>query len=231
MRRGRKREVWMVERRARENGKLKDMKRMRRDRSGDWTLVQKMFRNMILQERFNYMKNTLEKARELGVFRMVKPLERRRAVPLMENDNRDTVFEHDKISNMIAEQLCSYKGAEWVEEVVEIEVEGEELRAALKASPTNIAGGWDKMSYPLLRFWKRKSGEKMLRIVKDLTKRGCKDWHQAERVLIRKGDKERYHVVKSWRMIHLLPVLAKVVEQIILQKLTKQVDLEETQYR
>ena len=48
--------------------------------------------------------------------------------------------------------------------------------------------------------------------------------------MIRKGDKETYDVVKSWRMIHLLPVLSKVVDRIILLKVAKTVRLEDTQY-
>jgi len=54
--------------------------------------------------------------------------------------------------------------------------------------------------------------------------------HKAETVLIKKGDKERYDVVKLWRMIHLLPVMAKVIERVILNKMVKEVDLEDTQY-
>ena len=37
-------------------------------------------------------------------------------------------------------------------------------------------------------------------------------------------------MVKLWRMIHLLPVVAKVVERVILSKMVKEVDLEDTQY-
>jgi len=72
----------------------------------------------------------------------------------------------------------------------------------------------------------------MLGVVRNLTEKDCRDWHRAETVLIKKGDQleETYDVIKSWRMIHLLPVLAKVVERIILNKMTKCADLEETQY-
>ena len=59
---------------------------------------------------------------------------------------------------------------------------------------------------------------------------GCRDWKKAETILIRKGDKDTYEVVKSWRMIHLLPVMSKVVDRIILSMLAKTVVLEDTQY-
>jgi len=131
---------------------------------------------------------------------------------------------------MIAEQLEPGEEKDMVEEEIEISVEMEDLKTAMKDSPSNTAGGIDKMSYPLMRFWMRKDGEKMLALVKEWIKKDCRDWHKAETILIRKGDKPRYDVVKSWRMIHLLPVMAKGVERIILGMMTKYVELEDTQY-
>ena len=40
-----------------------------------------------------------------------------------------------------------------------------------------------------------------------------------------------YNMVTAWRMIHLLPVMAKVVEPLVLLVVTKHVDLEEKQFR
>lgn len=48
--------------------------------------------------------------------------------------------------------------------------------------------------------------------------------------LIKKDDKETYDVVKLSRMIDVLPTIVKVVERIILKKITDCVELEETQY-
>ena len=70
----------------------------------------------------------------------------------------------------------------------------------------------------------------MLVLVNEWIRHGCWDWHKAEIVLIKKGDKKTYEMVKSWRMIHLLPVMAKVVERIILREMPKYVELEDTQY-
>ena len=52
----------------------------------------------------------------------------------------------------------------------------------------------------------------------------------AHTILIHKADKPAYNIAKSWRMIHLLPTLAKVVEQIVLSQLADDVELEETQF-
>ena len=56
------------------------------------------------------------------------------------------------------------------------------------------------------------------------------DWHSAEVVLIAKADKPRYDIVKSWRMIHLLPTISKVVERIVLQRIAAHVRLGPTQF-
>ena len=49
-------------------------------------------------------------------------------------------------------------------------------------------------------------------------------------VLIKKTDKEKYNNVKSWRMIHILPTISKVVDRIMLRRLEKEVTLASTQY-
>ena len=56
------------------------------------------------------------------------------------------------------------------------------------------------------------------------------DWHSAEVVLIPKADKPHYDIVKSWRMIHLLPNVAKVVERIVLLRIAEHVVLGRTQF-
>jgi len=48
-------------------------------------------------------------------------------------------------------------------------------------------------------------------------------------VLIPKADKPRYDVVRAWRMIHLLPCLAKMTER-ILYRMAKEVELEPSQF-
>ena len=55
-------------------------------------------------------------------------------------------------------------------------------------------------------------------------------WHSAEVVLIPKADKPCYDIVKSWRMIYLLPTIAKVVEMIVLIRIAEHVVLGRTQF-
>jgi len=172
----------------------------------------------------------LNSLKEPNIFRGVKPLEGKQSLLLMRRLDGTIAFEHDQVSDMIAAQLGMSEEKKWERTTVDVTVKEEELKRALDTSPSNTASVIDEMSYPLMRLWWRKDKEKMLGVVRNLTEKDSGGWHRAETVLIKKGDKEIYNVVKSWRMIHLLPVLAKVVERIILDKMTKCVDLEETQY-
>ena len=70
----------------------------------------------------------------------------------------------------------------------------------------------------------------MRRLLDHGLRNGIPDWHQAEVVLIPKAGKPRYDLVKSWRMIHLLPAAAKVAERIMLLRLAACLDLGETQF-
>jgi len=86
------------------------------------------------------------------------------------------------------------------------------------------------MSYPFVRFWQRKARDSLVSCVRHAIRYGNEDWHQGDVVLIRKADKPRYDVVKGWRIIHLLPVLAKVSERMVLLEVAKHVELESTQF-
>jgi len=56
------------------------------------------------------------------------------------------------------------------------------------------------------------------------------DWHSAEGVLLLKADKHGYDIVKSWRMIQLLPTIPNVVERIILLHIAQHATLGQTQF-
>ena len=112
----------------------------------------------------------------------------------------------------------------------DIDITEEEIDYGIKISPPNTATGIGGKSYPMMRFWRRKDRDRCAEATKRMTVIEVEDWEKAETVLIRKGDRERYNVVKSWRMIHLLPTLSKVVDRIILSKIAKTVRLEDTKY-
>ena len=209
----------------------KDTRRMRREGNEGWKIARKVFRNTMITKRYEKMKEDLGNMKDPLIFQAIKQLEGRRAIPPITKTDGNKIFEHEEISDLIAEQLNPIdKVTDEIEEESEVDITEDEIDYGIKTSPSNTATGIDGISYPMIRFWRRKEREGCGKAIRIWATKGCEDWKKAETVLIRKGDKERYDVVKSWRLIHLLPTLSKVVDRIILNKLAKTVRMEETQY-
>ena len=210
---------------------VKEVKFLRRsaDREG-WRLARKVLRNRLINERYDYLKRTLEQTKDPEIFKAIKALDGRRVVPAMVKENGDTVYNHEGISDLVADQLKAESPRVWDGGEVDLVVEEEEITKALKDSPTNTACGKDNIRYPFLRFWLKSQPGHMTETLNNLIRIGYDRWNEAHTVLIKKADKERYDSVKSWRMIHLLPTISKVVDRIILRRLEKEVTLSDTQY-
>ena len=209
----------------------KDTRKMRREGNEGWKTARKVLRNIMIRGRYEYMKKELGSLKDPMIFKAIKELEGRRAIPPITKPDGSKVYEHEEMSDLIAEQLNLSKRANTEEEgICDIDITESEIDEGIKTSPANTATGMDGMSYPMIRFWRRKDRGECGKAIKEMAEIGCKEWKKAETVLIKKGDKERYDVVKSWRMIHLLPTLSKVVDRIVLLKLAKTVRLEDTQY-
>lgn len=83
----------------------KDSRKMRREGNKGRKTVRKVFRNMIIKERYENMKKDLDCMKDPTIFKTIKELEGRRAIPRITKTDRHKVFEHDEISDLIAEQL------------------------------------------------------------------------------------------------------------------------------
>jgi len=105
-----------------------------------------------------------------------------------------------------------------------------EMESAIKLSPTNTGPGLDDIRYPFIRYWLNEKPDCLRRLVDYGLTNDIPDWHSAEVVLIPKADKPRYDIVKSWRMIHLLRTITKVVERIVLLRIAEHVVLGQTQF-
>jgi len=93
---------WWMEEVERMN---RDMKMMRRKGDKDWKLVRKVFRNRLINTRYEYMKDILSKKKDKDIFKIVKCLEGRRAIRPMIIEDGMKVFQHDQIGHLIAAQL------------------------------------------------------------------------------------------------------------------------------
>ena len=137
------------------------------------------------------------------------------------------------ISDLIVAQLDPLERTEWIPADSHISIWNDikaHLPAAISMSPANTASSFDEMNYPFVRFWHRNSPHLLEQVVELAVLNGNEDWPTSEVVLIQIANKPSYDVVKVWRMIHLVPVLAKVTERMVLIELAKHIELEETQF-
>jgi len=146
----------------------------------------------------------------------------------MDYDGR-IVSRHADISDLVAAQLRPGEELPWQPSTVEMDPACE-LETAIKRSPTNTGPGLDDIGYPFIRYWLNEKPDCLRQLVDYGLTNDIPDWHSAEVVLIPKADKPRYDIVKSWRMIHLLPTIAKVVERIVLLRIAEHVVLGHTQF-
>ena len=179
-------------------GMARDLKAMRRSGNKEWKTARMVLRNEILAKRWEGMREELGRMKDVEVFKAIKQLEGRRAIPPIRKDAGNREFDHDKISDMIAEQLNLSETAMEIDKTeIDVNLTDEEIKYGINTSPRNTANRIDGISYPFIRFWKRIDNERFNESIRRLTKAGCQDWMKAETVLIRKGDKETYEVVKS----------------------------------
>jgi len=219
--------TWWTEKLERMAKEVKCLRR--REEKEIWKVGRAGFRNSVIQARYEWMKEKLSMAKDPDIYKMIVTLEGQRTVPPLISGNGTKYSNHEEIAESFRSKLNPVSKGQWTRNEVNLDVDEAELGWALKASPGNTAGGIDGMSYPLLRFFWKKHRGKMIEMVRGLVRTDTEDWHESSCVLIKKGDKDRYDVAKSWRMIHLLPCMAKVTERVILAKLANTVTLLESQ--
>jgi len=146
----RRKNEWWTEELERMN---KDMKVMRGKGDRDWKLIRKVFRNRLINTRYEHMKEILSQKKDKDIFKIVKCLEGRRSIPPMIIEDGTKVFQHEQIRQLIAEQLQPGEEVDFKRDTVDVRMTKEELKFALDTLPRNTAAGIDRMSYPLLRFW------------------------------------------------------------------------------
>src|SRR5437588_344292 len=215
----------------------KDVNRLRPSRwkkgqvgsTEDYRLARCVYRASLVRARFEHIRNLLTERRDPDIFRLVEKLESKRTLPSMVGTDGTLATSHADISDLIAQQLSPGEPTTWSTTEVDMEP-ALEMDTAITRSPNNTGPGVDDMGYPFLRFWRRRDAHTMRRLLDHGLRNGIPDWHQAEVVLIPKAGKPRYDLVKSWRMIHLLPAAAKVAERIVLLRLAACLDLGETQF-
>ena len=101
---------------------------------------------------------------------------------------------------------------------------------AIASCPRDTSPGFDGVTYPFLRWLRGKYPFEFDAMVLHSLMNDHPDFHVGEVVLIHKAAKPRYDIVKSWRMIALLPTFSKLLERIVLVRLAACLELGETQF-
>jgi len=119
------------------------MKVMRRKGNKDWKLVRKVFRNRLINTRYKHMKEILSKKKDKDIFKIVKCLEGRRAIPPMMTEEGIKVFQQEQIGQLIAVQLQPEERMDCERDTVDVKMTKEELMLVLDPSPRNTVAGID----------------------------------------------------------------------------------------
>jgi len=164
-----------------------------------------------------------------AVFECIGRSETQKTLPPMKRADGSLATTHSQISGLIADQLDPGEPSEWSPTVIDIEPV-DDLSAILREGPQNTTPGVCDVGYPMLRRWYKRSPEVVLRLINYGLTHDVEDWHTGEVVLIPKANKPDYAVVKAWRMIHLLHVLAKTAERVMLGRISDDVELDATQF-
>ena len=96
---GRKENDWWTKRLEQ---MAKDTRRLRRENDTGWKLARKVFRNMMINKRYENMKTKLGDMKDPEIFKAIKQLEGKRAIPQIRKEDNTKAFEQDEISDLIA---------------------------------------------------------------------------------------------------------------------------------
>jgi len=197
--------------------------------SDDYNLIRRVYRAMLLRSCQDFIRTTIAEAGDQAIFKMVRHLESKRTLPSMRNSTSDLVSHHTDISGLVTAQLGPGDEQPWQPSTIAMNPACE-LEAAIKRSPANTGPGLDDIGYSFIWYWLKEQPDSLRCLIDYGLMNNIPDWHSAEVVLIPKADKPRYDIVKSWRMIHLLPTIMKVVERIVLMRIAQHVVLGPTQF-
>jgi len=213
----------------------KDTKRLRlacgRDIGNreNYNLVRAIYRQPICQRHHEQLRDTLQNAGDPAIFEIIGRAETHKTLPPMKRADDSLATTHSQISDLIADQLDSGEPSVWPPEMIDIEPV-DCLSTILREGPQSTTPGICDIRYPMLkRGYKRFAGV-VLPLINYGLRHDIENWPTGEVILIPKANNPDYAVVKAWRMIHLLPILAKTAERIVLGRVSDDVELDTTMF-
>ena len=164
----------------------------------------------------------LEEADEPGVFELCKRGKRKKVMLYLTRGTRTYRGRKEMAECMATHQGAGEKKEEEKEEWRDIEEVAEwEIQDAAKRSPNNSANGADDAPLRMVLTANQAHPGALRAIFTDILRKGKHPqiWKDADVVPIPKAKKATYTTPKSWRAIHLLRVVSKLLERIVLRRL------------
>ena len=163
----------------------------------------------------------LEVADETGGYQLSKRGKRKKVMQYLEREGKKC-----RRRKEMARCIAEHQGAGERREEREIrrevkEVEEWEIQDAMRRSPANLANGADDVPIRMVQATNKAHPGALREIYTDILRRGKHPeiWKDADVVPIPKAKKKIYTTPNSWRAIHLLRVVSKLLERIVLRGL------------
>ena len=170
----------------------------------------------------NGIEKQLEEADETGVFQLSKRGKRKKVMQYLEREGKIYKKKHEMAKCIAEHQGAGPRVEEGEEEEREIEkVEEWEIQDALRRSPADSANGADDAPLKMVQTTNQAHPGALSEIFTSILRRGRHPdmWKDADVVPIPKAKKKTYTTPKSWRAIHLLRVVSKVLKRVVLRRL------------
>ena len=141
---------------------------------------------------------------------------------------------HDEISLAMAQHHgaddAEHEPADYTEDWDIEPVKSHEIQSAIQKAPPNSTIGMDDINALLLKAYHKACPGHLENIFTQILRTGKHPakWKQAIVVPIPKANKPRYDHPKSWRSIHLLSIVSKTLERVVLNRLQEFGDKNDT---
>ena len=193
-----------------------------KEKHEEYHLTRNKYRNQLKEYINAKVEKQLEEADEPGVFELCKRGKRKRVMQYLTRGTRTYKGRKEMAECMATHQGAGERKEEEKEEWREIEEVAEwEIQDAAKRSPNNSANGADDASLRMALTANQAHPGALRAIFTDILRKGKHPqiWKDADVVPIPKAKKATYTTPKSWRAIHLLRVISKLLERIVLRRL------------
>jgi hypothetical protein len=181
-------------------------------------------RQTLADEANESIDNKLNQLDDPEVFQLLKKAKTRHIIPTF-RINGTLHRTHEEIATAMAGNLRTIPEQQLPPPPnQEIEpVTMQELNRAVNNSPTNSAPGPDNANTEFLKHVAHQEGQRICDIYTHILQTGehPEVWKTANIVPIKKANKARYDEPKGWRSIHLISVLSKTLERIVMYRIRK----------